>query len=127
METNKNSLAELSKKRRVSDELGEINIYDFDGTDLNEAIALLENLRPDEEDGYTNVRVVVDTNFYDDDDGYAILTVKADRDETDAEVNKRLELHSKMELDKYMKTQKAIEDEKAKYLELKNKYEKELG
>lgn len=126
METNKNSLAELSKKRRVSNELGEINIYDFEGS-LDHAIALLENLRPDEEDGYTNVRVVVDADFYSEEDGYAILTVKADRDETDAEVNKRLELHSKMELDKYMKTQKAIEDEKAKYLELKNKYEKELG
>lgn len=126
MEENKNSIIELSKKRRITEELGEIDIYDFEGS-LDNAISQLESLRPNEKDGYSNVRVVADTSFYDGDDGYAILTIKADRDETDEEVDRRIERYNKAELDKYLKLQKAKEDEKAKYLELKEKYEKELG
>lgn len=120
------TLEEIQKRRIKTEEFGEIDIYDFEGS-LDHAIAQLEALRPDEDEGYTNVRVVVDTNFYDDGDRYAILTVKGDRQETDEEIQVRVDDFNRKQLQKFLKDREEAEQEKRTYLQLKEKYEKELG
>lgn len=120
------TLEEIQKRRIKTEEFGEINVYDFEGS-LDHAIAQLESLRPDENEGYTNVRVIVDTNFYNDEDGYAILTVKGDRQETDKEIQVRIDAYNKQQLQKFLKDREEAEQEKRTYLQLKEKYEKELG
>lgn len=120
------TLEQVRERRNKIVRLGEIDYHEFEGT-LDEAIDLLENLRPDEESGFTDLRVTVETDFGDYDDGYAILIINGHRPETDEEIEVRVDAHSKEELRKYLKEQEKIEGEKLTYLQLKEKYEKELG
>ena len=100
-----------------------IDINDIHGS-LEEVIKLFEDLKDEQ---YESIVVESDTDFYDGDEGYANLEIYGTRLETDKELENRQNSVNKLELDKYLKEQAAIIKEKETYIQLKEKYKKELG
>jgi len=105
-------------KKKV--ELGSIDIYDFDGTTLDEAIRLLEEMRDEQ---YENITIETETDFYDGEDGYATLLIYGRRMENDMELEARQNAHNKAELQKYLNEQEAIKKKKELFQQLKQEFE----
>ncbi len=120
-------LVELKKRRNITKTYDTLDIYDMDG-DLKELIDRLSGiLEGATEDGATRIYCIADTDFSDNDDGYAQLLVRVERPETDAEIDARIDMYNKAELAKYLKEQENLKKEKEQYLVLKQKYQNELG
>lgn len=109
-----------TKDRLVSSHMiRSFSVYDFDGK-VDDVIQMLANSRDKcVEDGYFDARISVDS-YYESVDMY----LYADRLETDAEYEKRLQALDKEKKRIKVQRKKAAEDERALYEKLKAKYEK---
>lgn len=113
-------MAAKTKERLTSSHMiRSFSVYDFDGK-VDDVIQMLANSRDScIEQGYFNARISVDS-YYESVDMY----LYADRYETDAEYEKRLEAIAKEKQRIKVQRKKAAEDERKLYEKLKAKYEK---
>lgn len=110
-------MEELMKKRRKKISLESFDIDDFNG-DIDDIIKMLERVK---EEGYDRIVMEADSEMYD--DSYVDIQAYGYRDETDEEVDQRVDAFNKAELQKFLKEQEKVEKEKQLLQELKQKYE----
>jgi len=77
------------KRQNKREKLEELNDYDFEGT-LDNVISRLSGIKEDYPDHFDfNIEADVETGYYN--ERYATFTIYALREETDAEMKKRIE------------------------------------
>lgn len=114
-------LFELKKRRKKRVNVGQFDYNQLDG-DLDDIIDMLSSYKKSDDD---SIYFETDASFYED-DGYCVINVYNYRDETDQEIEERVDKYNKEQLNKYLREQENIKKEKETYLMLKEKYGKEL-
>lgn len=121
------ALEELMVKRSKRVRYDDIDIYEMEGNleDLINRLTLI--LEDAKEEGATDISCSAECDFGDYDEGYAYLRINGTKFETEQEVDTRIDNYNKDQLTIYLREQEKLSKEKETYLELKAKYEKELG
>ena len=115
-------------KRKIRKVIGNVGIYDLDGMGLDDVIKTFSNYR--EANSNVTVEVEIERDYYGGSDtcGFDIVS---ERDETDAEYNKRIKTLAEQKQKRKNAAEKEQlrkeESEKKEFLRLKKKYEKELA